>query len=77
MKLGILGGSFNPVHLGHLFLAEQALVSLKLDLVVLVPAYCSPFKLEAEGMEAARTTGLQCSRRRSAATRVWLLTTVR
>ena len=52
MKLGILGGSFNPVHLGHLFLAEQALVSLKLDLVVLVPAYCSPFKLEAEGMES-------------------------
>ena len=52
MKLGILGGSFNPVHLGHLFLADKALVSLKLDMVILIPAYCSPFKLEAEGMES-------------------------
>ena len=52
MKLGILGGSFNPVHLGHLFLADKALVSLKLDMVVLIPAYCSPFKLEVEGMES-------------------------
>jgi nicotinate-nucleotide adenylyltransferase len=52
VKLGILGGSFNPVHLGHLFLADKALVTLKLDMVVLVPAYCSPFKLEAEGMES-------------------------
>jgi len=52
MKLGILGGSFNPVHLGHLFLADKALVTLKLDMVVLIPAYRSPFKLEAEGMES-------------------------
>jgi len=52
VKLGILGGSFNPVHLGHLFLADKALVSLKLDMVILIPAYCSPFKLEAEGMES-------------------------
>ena len=52
MKLGILGGSFNPVHLGHLFLADKALVTLKLDTVVLIPAYRSPFKLQAEGMES-------------------------
>ena len=52
MKLGILGGSFNPVHLGHLFLADKALVTLKLDMVVLIPAYRSPFKLDAEGMES-------------------------
>jgi nicotinate-nucleotide adenylyltransferase len=52
VKLGILGGSFNPVHLGHLFLADMALVTLKLDTVVLIPAYRSPFKLEAEGMES-------------------------
>jgi nicotinate-nucleotide adenylyltransferase len=41
-----LGGSFNPVHLGHLFLADAALVELKLDRVVMIPAYRSPFKLE-------------------------------
>jgi len=67
VKLGILGGSFNPVHLGHLFLADKALSELKLDRIVFVPAYLSPFKLMAEGMEsnadnriamlAAATTG--------------------
>ena len=51
MKLGILGGSFAPVHNGHIFLAEKALAELKLDRVIFVPAYRSPFKLDAEGME--------------------------
>ncbi|MDR0463491.1 MAG: nicotinate (nicotinamide) nucleotide adenylyltransferase [Treponema sp.] len=46
MKLGILGGSFNPVHLGHLFLADNVLSALKLDRVVFIPAYRSPFKLD-------------------------------
>lgn len=50
MKLGILGGSFNPVHFGHLFLADMVLSKLKLDRVIFVPAYRSPFKLDAEGM---------------------------
>ena len=44
MKLGIMGGSFNPVHLGHLFLADIAISELKLDRVVMIPAYHSPFK---------------------------------
>jgi len=52
LKLGVLGGSFNPVHIGHLFLADKAISTLKLDRVVMVPAYRSPFKLEAEGMES-------------------------
>ncbi|MDR1353181.1 MAG: nicotinate (nicotinamide) nucleotide adenylyltransferase [Treponema sp.] len=43
MKLAILGGSFNPVHLGHLYLAESAL-KMGYDRLVLVPAYSSPFK---------------------------------
>jgi len=51
LKLGILGGSFAPVHNGHIFLAEKALAELKLDRVIFVPAYRSPFKLDAEGME--------------------------
>ncbi|MCL2266437.1 MAG: nicotinate (nicotinamide) nucleotide adenylyltransferase [Treponema sp.] len=52
MKLGILGGSFNPVHNGHLYLADTAISSLKLDRIVFIPAYRSPFKLGAEGMES-------------------------
>jgi nicotinate-nucleotide adenylyltransferase len=51
MRLGILGGSFNPVHYGHLFLADAAICSLKLDRVVMIPANKSPFKLETEGVE--------------------------
>jgi len=54
MKLGILGGSFNPFHPGHLYLAEKALSSLKLDRVVFVPAYCSPFKQDAKTETTAK-----------------------
>ena len=59
MKLGILGGSFNPVHFGHLYLADKVLSTLKLDRVVFVPAYRSPFKLSAEGMEGSAVDRLQ------------------
>ena len=51
MKLAILGGSFNPIHQGHLFLADSVLSELHYDRVVLVPAYRSPFKPAAPGME--------------------------
>jgi len=53
VKFGILGGSFNPVHIGHLFLADKVIYELKLDRVILVPAYRSPLKLDAEGMESS------------------------
>ncbi|MCL2175260.1 MAG: nicotinate (nicotinamide) nucleotide adenylyltransferase [Treponema sp.] len=46
MRLGILGGSFNPVHVGHLFLADTVISKLKLDRIVFVPANKSPFKLD-------------------------------
>ncbi|MCL2211830.1 MAG: nicotinate (nicotinamide) nucleotide adenylyltransferase [Treponema sp.] len=54
MKLGILGGSFNPFHPGHLYLARKALSELKLDRVVFVPAYCSPFKQDAKAETTAK-----------------------
>jgi nicotinate-nucleotide adenylyltransferase len=53
LRLGIFGGSFNPVHLGHISLAEKALSALKLDRVVFIPAYRSPFKPDADGMETS------------------------
>jgi nicotinate-nucleotide adenylyltransferase len=44
MRLGVLGGSFNPVHLGHLLVAEDILRQLKLDRVLLIPSFAPPHK---------------------------------
>jgi len=44
MKIGILGGSFNPPHLGHLNLSNLALKKLKLDQIWWIPTAFNPFK---------------------------------
>lgn len=59
MRLAILGGSFNPVHLGHLFLADAVLSALGYDRVVLIPAYRSPFKPAAAHMESGARDRLE------------------
>ena len=46
MKTGILGGTFDPVHLGHLEIAGKVKDSLELDEVLFIPAGQSPFKTE-------------------------------
>ena len=43
-KTGILGGTFNPIHTGHLMLAENALEYCDLDKVLIMPSGCSYFK---------------------------------
>jgi nicotinate-nucleotide adenylyltransferase len=44
MRLGILGGTFNPPHVGHLVCAQEAYEQLGLDRVVLMPAGVPPHK---------------------------------
>ncbi len=44
MRLGILGGTFNPPHLGHLIAAQEAHHQLGLDRVLLIPARIPPHK---------------------------------
>lgn len=44
LKIGLFGGSFDPVHLGHLLVAEAAREELALDRLFFVPAAQSPFK---------------------------------
>ncbi len=43
-RVGLFGGTFDPVHLGHLILAEAALEELDLDRIIFLPAAISPFK---------------------------------
>lgn len=45
-RIGIFGGSFDPVHCGHLTLSGLAREQLRLDTIYFVPAKCPPHKLE-------------------------------
>lgn len=49
MKVGILGGTFDPIHVAHLWMAEAARDALGLDRVWLVPASRPPHKPDREG----------------------------
>jgi nicotinate-nucleotide adenylyltransferase len=44
VKIGFLGGSFDPVHFGHLLAAQDAFEQYKLDRLILVPAAQAPLK---------------------------------
>jgi nicotinate-nucleotide adenylyltransferase len=48
LKLAVLGGSFNPIHRGHLLMAEVALKQVHLDQVIWVPSQYPPHKQSAE-----------------------------
>jgi nicotinate-nucleotide adenylyltransferase len=47
MKIGILGGSFDPVHFGHSYIAKSAIKKLKLNQVWVIPTLQNPLKNDA------------------------------
>jgi nicotinate-nucleotide adenylyltransferase len=53
MKIGLFGGSFDPVHLGHLLVAHAAREELGLDRLFFIPAAQSPFKSDEKPTTAA------------------------
>lgn len=44
-KIGIMGGTFNPIHIGHLVLAQRAMEEMALDEVWIIPTGCSYMKV--------------------------------
>ena len=44
MRIAIFGGSFDPPHIGHIRIVQQALQELPIDLLIVVPTYLNPFK---------------------------------
>lgn len=52
-RFGVLGGSFNPIHVGHLSIAQQVRSALGLECIVLLPAAVSPHKLADPDMASS------------------------
>ncbi|MCG3150022.1 MAG: Nicotinate-nucleotide adenylyltransferase [Verrucomicrobiae bacterium] len=52
-KIGILGGTFNPIHLGHLLIAQDALEQVGLERVIFIPSATPPHKPLAGKVAAA------------------------
>ena len=45
MKTGVFGGTFNPVHKGHIMLAEYCMDSVRLDRIIMIPTAVPPHKI--------------------------------
>jgi nicotinate-nucleotide adenylyltransferase len=54
MRLGLFGGSFDPPHVGHLLMAQDALDALALDRLLVIPAAQQPLKPEDQTVAAHR-----------------------
>src|SRR5579884_4006489 len=87
MRIGLFGGAFDPVHVGHLILAEQCREQGRLDQVWFLPSAHHPFKPDLAGNDAFRVEEIEKDlpapgytaetvtelRRRHPATEFWLL----
>lgn len=60
-KIGIYGGTFDPIHHGHLILGRQACEELGLEQLIFIPAALSPFKKQAQASGEARLSMLRAA----------------
>lgn len=51
-KIGVLGGTFDPVHNEHVALAKQVIRELQLDKLIIMPTFCPPHKVHSESASA-------------------------
>lgn len=47
-RIGLMGGTFNPIHIGHLVTAEEAFYQFKLDEIIFIPSGQPPHKIDGE-----------------------------
>jgi len=53
LKVGIMGGTFNPIHLGHLLIAEEARAAFSLGKILFIPNATPPHKQNADTIDSA------------------------
>ena len=53
MRIGLFGGTFDPIHVGHLILAQECWFKLELDTVLFIPTYIPPHKKVADSIDVA------------------------
>lgn len=59
MKIGVFGGTFDPVHNGHINAFVEAYIGLDLDQIIIVPTYVSPLKNSANSSDSERLAMLK------------------
>ncbi len=60
MRIGIFGGTFNPIHKGHILLTEYCKSSVNLDKIILIPTYTPPHKVSKELADEKHRLNMCC-----------------
>ena len=57
MRIGLFGGTFDPIHIGHLILAQECWVKLVLDKVIFIPTFIGYDRVIEEGSHVHEVEG--------------------